>query len=371
MECKRKIRVAVLFGGKSGEHEVSLVSAQSVMAAIDRTKCEVYPIGISKSGHWITAGDPMRVLVEGPGVPGGESAPGTSLALAGRRDLVPGMQQTRFPDVDVVFPVLHGTFGEDGTVQGLLEMADLAYVGAGVLGSALGLDKAAMKDIFRAHGLPIVDHLVVMRHTWRSSKIETIARIEGRFAYPVFVKPANLGSSVGISKAHDRAELDAALDEAARFDRKIVVEEAVNAREIECSVLGNDEPTASVIGEVVPCHEFYDYSAKYVDQGSELHIPADLPEATTRLVQELAIRAFLALDCAGMARADFFVSRDTGNVYINELNTIPGFTSISMYPKLWEASGLPYPKLLDRLIALAVERYQDKHDSVTYYSAGG
>jgi D-alanine-D-alanine ligase len=366
---RKKIRVAVLFGGKSGEHQVSLASAQSVMAALDPTKYELYPIGISMSGRWITSGDPMKLLTDGPDTP--DSEQGTGLAIAGRRDLVPGMQQTRFPDVDVVFPVLHGTFGEDGTVQGLLELADLAYVGAGVLGSALGLDKAAMKDVFRAHGLPIVDSAVIMRHVWRQAREQTIAVVEGQFTYPVFVKPANLGSSVGISKAHDRMELAVALDEAARYDRKLLVEKAVNAREIECSVLGNDEPITSVVGEVVPCHEFYDYSAKYIDQGSELHIPADLPEVTVRLVQSLAVRAFLALDCAGMARADFFVCRDTGDVYINELNTIPGFTSISMYPKLWEASGLPYPDLLDRLISLAMERYQDRHGSLTYYNPGG
>jgi D-alanine-D-alanine ligase len=369
MEGNKKVRVAVLFGGKSGEHEVSLASAQSIMAALDQNKYEIYPIGITKAGRWITSGDPMKRLTSGPDMTDPE--PGTGLAIAGRRDLVPGTQQTRFPDVDVVFPVLHGTFGEDGTVQGLFELADLAYVGAGVLGSALGLDKAAMKDIFRAHGLPIVDSTVIMRHGWRQDREQTIAFVEGQFPYPVFVKPANLGSSVGISKAHDRLELVAALEEAARYDRKLLVERAVNVREIECSVLGNDDPVASVVGEVVPCHEFYDYSAKYIDQGSELHIPADLPEATGHLVQSLAIRAFRALDCAGMARADFFVCRDTGAVYINELNTIPGFTSISMYPKLWEASGLPYPDLLDRLISLAIERYQDRHDSLTYYSPGG
>jgi D-alanine-D-alanine ligase len=368
MESKSRVRVAIVFGGKSGEHEVSLASARSIIAAIDPAKYEVYPVGISKSGRWITAGDPLGLLSSGSASQDVETA--NSLVIAGRRDLVPGMQQTRFPDVDVVFPVLHGTFGEDGTVQGLLEMADLPYVGAGVLGSALGLDKAAMKDVFKAHGLPIVDHVVVMRHLWRQAQRQVLALVEGRFPYPVFVKPANLGSSVGVSKAHNEAELVAAVHEAARYDRKIMVEKAVNAREIECSVLGNDEPIASVVGEVTPCHEFYDYRAKYIDQGSELHIPADLPDATVRLIRKLAIRAFLALDCAGMARADFFVCRDSGEVYINELNTIPGFTSISMYPKLWEASGLPYPDLIDRLIGLAIERYRDKHDSETSYNTG-
>jgi len=368
MEFKGKIRVAILFGGRSGEHEVSLASARSIMAAIDRNKYEVYPVGITKAGRWITSGDPLRQLSDGPAA--AEADEGNGLVVAGRRELVPGMQQTRFPDVDVVFPVLHGTFGEDGTVQGLLEMAGLPYVGAGVLGSALGLDKAAMKDVFRAHGLPIVDHQLVMRGLWRKAPGQVVASVEGRFRYPVFVKPANLGSSVGVSKAHNQEELAMALDEAACYDRKIVVEQGINAREIECSVLGNDDPVASVVGEVVPCREFYDYRAKYIDQRSELHIPADLPEPTARLIQDMAIRAFVALDCAGMARVDFFVCRDTGKVYLNELNTIPGFTSISMYPKLWEASGLSYPALIDRLITLALERYQDRRDSRTSYGTG-
>ena len=335
------------------------------MDAIDRDRYEVHPIGISKAGRWITSGDPMALLSSGGHMD--DEVEHHALVSAGLRELVPGMQQARFPDVDVVFPVLHGTFGEDGTVQGLLELAGLPYVGAGVLGSALGLDKVAMKDVFRAHALPVADYTVVMRGTWRERHQESIASIETRFCYPVFVKPANLGSSVGVSKAHNRDELANALDVAARFDRKILVEVAINAREIECSVLGNDHPIASVVGEVVPCHEFYDYSAKYIDQGSELYIPADLPDDTARLIGDLAIRAFLAIDCAGMARADFFVCRDTGQVYINELNTIPGFTNISMYPKLWEASGIPYPELIDRLIALAVERFEDKRGSETSF----
>lgn len=370
-----KTRVAVLFGGRSGEHEVSLASAKSIMAAMDKDKYEIYPVGITKSGRWLTTGDPMALLASG-----GDGGDVSSLAEIGgsgkalvsqdteRRELVPGTSKTHFPKVDIVFPVLHGTYGEDGTVQGLLELTDLPYVGAGVLGSALGMDKAAMKAVFAAHGLPIVDYAVVLRKRWRALPEEVIAEIEERFAYPVFVKPANLGSSVGISKAHERDELPASLDLAARFDRKLLVEAAVNAREIECSVLGNDEPIASVPGEVVPCNEFYDYKAKYIDDASELHIPAQLPKEAIKRIQDLAVKAFVAIDCAGMARADFFLCRDTGQIYVNELNTVPGFTNISMYPKLWEASGLPYPKLIDRLIELAIERYEDKHASETSYS---
>ncbi len=363
MKASRKLRVAVLFGGKSGEHEVSLVSARSVMAAMDREKYEILPVGITKFGRWLTTGDPVALLSDGGGAALDQDKP----VVAGRRDLVPGTHEGRVPVVDVVFPVLHGTYGEDGTVQGLLELADLPYVGAGVLGSALGLDKAAMKDVFRAHGLPVADSTVVMRKAWRARPAEIIASVEECFAYPVFVKPANLGSSVGISKAHDRGELEQGLRLAARFDRKMLVETAINAREIECSVLGNDEPIASVLGEVVPCNEFYDYKAKYIDGDSELHIPAVLPSETTELIRDLAVRAFRAIDCAGMARVDFFLCRDTGKVYVNELNTIPGFTDISMYPKLWEASGVSYSELIDRLIELALERYQDRHACETSY----
>jgi D-alanine-D-alanine ligase len=372
-----KIRVAVVFGGRSGEHEVSLASARSVMAALDKEKYEIYPVGITTTGRWLTCGDPLLLLTSGETpaspflddpalVPAGESV----LSEGGppsRRDLVPGTSQARFPAVDVVFPVLHGTYGEDGTMQGLLEMADLPYVGTGVLGSALGMDKVAMKAVFKAENLPIVDYAQVLRQEWRAAPERVISRLQERFTYPLFVKPANLGSSVGVSKAHDRAELQRGLDLAARFDRKLLVEAAVNAREIECGVLGNDHPSASVLGEVIPCHEFYDYRAKYVDEDSALCIPADLPGETTRLIQDIAVRAFVAIDCAGMARADFFLCRDTGRVYISELNTIPGFTQISMYPKLWEASGLPYPRLLDRLIELALERYADRHASETSY----
>lgn len=374
MTQPRKRRVAILFGGKSGEHEVSLISARSVMAALDKEKYEIYPIGITKDGRWITSGDPMAFLREGnhplpalEGVDKDSEALPSAIEHAPGRDLVPGTSQGRFPEVDVVLPILHGTFGEDGTVQGLLELADLPYVGAGVLGSALGMDKVAQKHILRSHGLPVVDFVPVLRSRWQSEPEAVIAEIEARLPYPMFVKPANLGSSVGITKAHRREELLQGLDIAARFDRRLLVEAGVNAREIECAVLGNDAPIASVPGEVIPCHEFYDYRAKYLDEGSKLLIPAPLDEATAAHVRDLAIRAFLAIDCAGMARVDFFLCKETGQLYINELNTIPGFTPISMYPKLWEASGIPYAELLDRLIELAIERYEEKHRSKTSY----
>jgi D-alanine-D-alanine ligase len=354
--ASRKLGIAVLFGGRSGEHEVSLASARSIMQAMDKSKYDIYPIGIDKVGRWLTSGDPMALLSSG------STSPTTdALTLSeNSRELVPGISRARFPDVDVVFPVLHGTFGEDGTVQGLLELADLPYVGSGVLGSSLGLDKVAMKGVLSAHSLPVVEYLPLLARRWRQDADGVIEEVEARFHYPVFVKPANLGSSVGVTKAHNRQELCQGLDLAARYDRKLLVERAVNAREIECSVLGNDEPIASVLGEVVPCNEFYDYRAKYIDDASELLIPAPLSEEVAQRVRDLAVRTFQALDSAGLARVDFFVCRDNGEIYINELNTMPGFTSISMYPKLWEASGIPYPELIDRLIALALERHREK-----------
>jgi D-alanine-D-alanine ligase len=267
--------------------------------------------------------------------------------------------------VDVIFPVLHGTFGEDGTIQGLLELADLPYVGAGVLGSAAGMDKDIMKSLFIAAGIPIVKHVTILRNAWEQNPKKVEKLVAGRLKFPVFVKPANLGSSVGISKAHNRAELGPAIEEAARFDRKIVIEEGVGgnkakAREIECSVLGNDEPEASIPGEIVPIKEFYDYTAKYLDEGSKLIIPAKLTKAQTKKVQEMAVQAFQAVDCSGLARVDFLMDPKSGKIYLNEINTMPGFTSISMYPKLWAASGLEYSDLIDRLIQLGIERHEDK-----------
>jgi D-alanine-D-alanine ligase len=370
----RKVRVGVVFGGRSGEHEVSLASARSVMGAIDKEKYEVVLVGITKEGRWIASGDPMKALEAGDA---GASQPAALLGDPSRRGLMRledtgrAVEATRLAELDVVFPILHGPYGEDGTIQGLLELAGIPYVGAGVTASALGMDKAIFKDVMRAYGLPIVDYAVLKRKEWDEDPGGVMERIEERWGYPVFTKPVNLGSSVGISKCHDRAGLAAGLAEAARYDRKLLVEMAVPAaREIEVSVLGNDDPIASVPGEIIPSREFYSYEAKYIDEGdqaSELLIPAPiLPELAER-ARDLAVRAYKAIDCAGMARADFLLAGETGELYINELNTIPGFTKISMYPKLWEASGIPYPELIDRLIELALERYQDKNRSETSY----
>ena len=388
----KKLRVGVLFGGRSGEHEVSLLSAASVLKAIDRTKYDVVPIGISKEGHWLTSRESQKLL-NGDGVAGNprhlragdpENTPGAAVLAKGDAVIVPpepqGQHHSLIPfesgaserrpthqaiDVDVIFPVLHGTFGEDGTIQGLLELAGIPYVGAGVLGSAAGMDKDVMKRLFAAAGLPIVKHVTVLRSQWEKEPKRVTKEVEAKLKYPVFVKPANLGSSVGISKAHDRKELAPAMDLAASYDRKIIIEQGVGgkkkkAREIECSVLGNDEPQASVAGEIVPIKEFYDYAAKYLDEGSELLIPAKLSKKQTKEVQEMAIAAFKAVDCSGLARVDFLLDPTSEKLYLNEINTMPGFTAISMYPKLWAASGLEYPKLIDRLLELAMERHEDK-----------
>lgn len=370
----RKIRVGVIFGGRSGEHEVSLISARSVMNAIDKEKYEVVPIGITKEGCWIAAGDPLKALAAGDV---SVSSPAALLGDPSRRGLMRledterAVEATRLAELDVVFPVLHGPYGEDGTVQGLLELAGIPYVGAGVMASAVGMDKAIFKDVMRAHGLPVADYLVLKRKEWDADPEGVMDRIEERLGYPVFTKPANLGSSVGVRKCHDRNGLAAGLAEAARYDRKLLVEAAVPAaREIEVSVLGNDDPIASVPGEIIPSREFYSYEAKYIDTGedaSRLLIPAPISPELTERVRDLAVRAYQAIDCAGMARADFLLSGTTGELYVNELNTIPGFTAISMYPKLWEATGISYPELIDRLIELAIERYQDKERSETSY----
>jgi D-alanine-D-alanine ligase len=385
----KKLRVGILFGGRSGEHEISLLSAASVFQAIDKDKYEVVPVGITKEGRWVTSADAERLLAgkplhEGRHLRAGdpEATPGAAVLQNGEAIVMPpephgaGMHpfQTdalarrasdRAISVDVIFPVLHGTFGEDGTVQGLLELADIAYVGAGVLGSAAGMDKDIMKSLFRAAGLPIVKHATVLRSDWEEKPKKVQKLVESRLKYPVFVKPANLGSSVGISKARDRKELGPAIDEAARFDRKIVIEEGVGgkkhkAREIECAVLGNDNPEASVPGEIVPSAEFYDYQAKYVNEGSQLIIPAKLSKAESKKVRSLAVAAFRAVDCSGLARIDFLMDPKSRKIYLNEINTMPGFTSISMYPKLWAASGVAYPELIERLIQLGLERHADK-----------
>ncbi|PYS95355.1 MAG: D-alanine--D-alanine ligase A [Acidobacteria bacterium] len=364
MRRGRKLRVGVIFGGRSVEHEVSLVSARAIMQALDPGRYEVVPIGITKKGRWVSGGthfalpaDPSvggLVVLKNGGVAKRSRAPRRAAGAALR-------------PLDVVFPVVHGTGGEDGALQGLLELADIPYVGAGVLGSALGMDKAAMKSAFREAGLPIVDFRVVRRVELERDPERIAGVLEGTFGFPCFVKPSNGGSSVGVSKAKDHAGLVKGLRLAARYDRKIIVERAVDAREIECSVLGNDQPEASVPGEIVPANEFYDYRAKYVDAGSRLVIPAELTADQSRAVREIAIKAFKVLDLAGMARVDFFVDRGVGAIFLSEVNTIPGFTPISMYPKLWEASGLPFPDLVDRLIRLALERHAEKKTLVTSY----
>jgi len=370
----KKLRVGVLFGGRSGEHEVSLRSAASIIDAMDKSRYEVAPIGITKEGRWLAAGEAERLLGGTyrplPRADAGEPADtirreagvlehGLPMVLAPD----PSQRDTASRPLDVIFPILHGTFGEDGTVQGLLELAGMAYVGGGVLASAAGMDKEVMKRLFRDHGVPVVPWLLFLRAEIEAHPRRLVAAVEARFRYPVFIKPANLGSSVGITKVHGRRELRPALELAATFDRKVLVERGVDGRELECSVLGNDHPEASVPGEIVPVHEFYDYAAKYLEEGSELIIPARLTAPQTRRVQELAVAAFRAIDCSGMARVDFFLERKTGRIYVNEINTIPGFTSISMFPKLWEASGLPYPKLIDRLIELALERHREKQET--------
>jgi D-alanine-D-alanine ligase len=357
-----KIRVGLIFGGRSGEHEVSVLSANSVMEAMDPTRYEVIPIGITKSGQWMPGVSPkMLVDSKQPEVlPGGETPSYISegsLALDNPKGHILGSMTKQ---LDVIFPILHGPFGEDGTIQGLLELAGLPYVGGGVLASAVGMDKGLMKKVFCQEGLPVGDFVVSLRKDWESNPVSLLEEIESKLGYPCFVKPANLGSSVGISKAHNQEELEQAINLAGEYDRKIVVEAFIEGREIECSVLGNDEPIASVPGEIVPCSEFYDYEAKYVLNDSKLVIPAELPKAVSDEIQSLAVRAFKAIDCAGLSRVDFFVTHKDQQVLINEINTMPGFTRISMYPKLWEASGIPYAQLVERLIQLAIERYRDK-----------
>ncbi len=373
----KKIRVGIVFGGRSGEHEVSLRSARSVMEAIDKEKYEVVPIGISKEGHWLIEGDPMKALAARvdprllKAATGSEGHPGQLEVITPPAEGAVVPRASLVDELDVVFPVLHGPFGEDGTLQGLLELAGLPYVGAGVTGSALGMDKIIFKDVMRAHGLPIAPYLHFKRKRWEAEPEAVLDAVEAELGYSVFTKPANLGSSVGVSKCRDRAELAAGLDEAARFDRKLLVEQAVpHAREIEVSVLGNDDPIASLPGEIIPSREFYDYAAKYIDEGedaSQLLIPAPLSDGLTAQARSLAVQAYLAIDCAGLARVDFLLNGETGELFLNEVNTIPGFTSISMYPKLWEATGIPYTELISRLIDLALERHADRQRSQTSY----
>ncbi len=402
----KKLRVGILFGGRSGEHEVSLLSAASVLGAIDREKFDVTPIGITKEGRWLAAADAGGLLNGDAGAGGRQLRAGDPAATPGAKLLHQGIPTLMAPEpggqssgegpegeaIEVVFPVLHGTFGEDGTIQGLFELAGIPYVGSGVLGSAAGMDKDVMKRLFAEAGLPIVKHVTLLRADWERAPRKAISLIEHALKYPVFVKPANLGSSVGISKAHDRAELSPALTLAAKYDRKLIVEQGVGgkppqrrgsisvdpckagrggqvarAREFEVAVLGNDSPKASVVGEIIPGKEFYDYEAKYLSEGSVPVIPAKISREQSRKIREMAVAAFKACDLAGLARVDFLMEPGgKQRIYLNEVNTMPGFTQISMYPKLWEASGLSYKELITQLIELALERQAEK--SKTSYS---
>jgi D-alanine-D-alanine ligase len=370
MATEKKLRVGILFGGRSGEHEVSLISAASVISALDPEKYEAVPIGISKDGRWLAGTAAHKMLP--PFAEGAHGKPALGEVLrTGERvmlsadpnvaALVPVSNSNgNTLRVDVVFPVLHGTFGEDGAVQGLLDLAGLPYVGSGVIGSAVGMDKDVQKRLFLQAKLPVGDFLAVPRAEWEKSRAKTLRAIQKKFRFPVFVKPATLGSSVGMTKAHDAKELAAAMDLAAEFGQKIMVERNIRGREIEVSVLGNEDPKASIPGEIVPHREFYDYTAKYLEEGTRLMIPAKLTRAQVKRFQEFAVKAFRTLDLLGMARVDFFLENRTGRILLNEVNTIPGFTSISMYPKLWEASGLPYRALLDRLIELALAQHRER-----------
>jgi D-alanine-D-alanine ligase len=362
-ETPRKLKIAVLFGGRSGEHEVSLDSARSVLGVLDPQKYEIFQVGITHAGTWLTGVDARLALEKGQtegllpcAILPDPSRPGLYLIHSTQA----GQTLEKLTDLDAVFPVLHGTYGEDGTLQGLLEMTDLAYVGAGVTGSSVGMDKAVFKDVMRAIGIATVASIVVLRSEIKKDIEAVIHQAETVAAYPLFIKPANLGSSVGITKCNQRADLGEALLEAAAYDRRVLVERGVDAREIEVAVLGNDDPQASVPGEVLPSREFYSYESKYMDGTSGLLIPAPLPDSQAEEIRRMAVTAYKAIDCAGMARVDFFLEKSSGTVYLNELNTIPGFTSISMYPKLWEASGLPYARLVDRLVELALERKADR-----------
>lgn len=368
---QKKLRIGLIFGGRSGEHEVSLASAQSVMANLDRNKYDVVPIAIDKSGSWLLGVEPARLQAAERSLDATDLEATTAVTLTGDpnlRRLIPVQGREQLADngaIDVIFPVMHGPYGEDGALQGLLDMANVPYVGCGVLGSALGMDKEKMKMIFQSVGLPIVDYLVYRRSEWERSPETIIAAIEQRLGYPCFVKPVNLGSSVGISKAHNREELRHAMRLAAEYDRKIIIERGITCRELECAILGNDEPLASVVGEVIASNEFYDYNAKYIDNKSQVIIPANIPQPIAEEVRRQSIQAFTALDLNGLARVDFFLEKGTNKIYINEVNTLPGFTQISMYSKLWQASGVPYSELVDRLIELAIERYEDRQRNRT------
>ncbi|MGH7570510.1 MAG: D-alanine--D-alanine ligase family protein [Gemmatimonadota bacterium] len=379
MAEKKRLRVGLLFGGRSSEHEVSLMSARSVLDALDPERYEVVQIGITKEGRWLVSGDAVHRLIERAGATGaleGQVAESVPIALlgdpsrGGRLLSLPGGSGAHVSGapvpgaldrpLDVVFPLIHGQTGEDGALQGLFELAGVAYVGAGILGSALGMDKAVAKRLWEGVGLPVGPHLVTTARRWHADPSAVKGEVSSRLGFPCFVKPANSGSSIGVHKVHALEELPSALDDAARYDVKLLVEKAIAGRELECGVLGNDDPEASVVGEVVPGHEFYDYEDKYFDDAVRLVIPAELDEVVSEEVRRVAVEAFRAVAAAGMARVDFFLEAESGRVWLNEINTIPGFTGMSMYPRLWEASGVPFPELCNRLIALALERHRER-----------
>jgi D-alanine-D-alanine ligase len=374
---KRKIRVGVLFGGRSGEHEVSLMSARSVISALDPDQYEILEIGITKEGQWLTGAAMAQLQAGESGAQPATFLPDPQfvalMQIESKEKKLAELSEVS--ELDVIIPILHGTYGEDGTVQGLLELTDIPYVGAGVVGSAVGMDKAIFKNVMEANGIPIVNWKLVTGDIWRSFPEGVIDDIESHLHYPIFTKPANLGSSVGIRKCNNRPELELGIEDALQYDRRLVVEQGINARELEVAVLGNENPIASIVGEIRPRREFYDYVAKYMalpgsEEESELLIPADISDEMSLEVRELAIRAYKAIDCAGMGRVDLMLDKDSGLLFMNEINTIPGFTTISMYPKLWEATGLDYPDLLERLIDLAVERHDQKRSLKTNFDVG-
>lgn len=377
MNMLKKTKVGILFGGRSAEHEVSIVSAQSIAKALDPEKYEAILIGINKEGQWLLPGESNSLLkLSGNDVRQvkiAEDARSVTLlpyqASDCMIDVASGSHKSSNPKIDVIFPVLHGTYGEDGTMQGLLELANIPYVGSGVLGSAIGMDKEIAKVLFAAAGIPVVPFISLRKHQFEKSPEESIAKAIRQFGFPFFIKPANMGSSVGVHKIKSETECLAKFKNAFLYDTKILIEKAIDARELECSVLGNDHPQASVVGELSATHEFYSYEAKYVDpSGAEYSIPAKgLSPQQSEKIREFAVRAFTAIECRGMARVDFFLDRKTGEIYLNEINTIPGFTQISMYPKMWEASGVPYKELLSRLVQLAVERHREKSQLKTSY----
>jgi D-alanine-D-alanine ligase len=368
---EKKIRIGVIFGGRSGEHAVSLMSARSVLSVMDPSKYEITQIGITKTGEWYTGANVLSSLEEenfsGLNKAILKPVPGTCI-LFRIIESHEGQKLEACTELDVLYPVLHGTFGEDGTLQGFFEMADVAYVGAGVLGSSVGMDKGLFKDVMRANDIPVVESIIVSRMEIQKDINNVITRAEHLSSYPFFVKPANLGSSVGISKCRNRSDLMEGIIDAARYDRRVLIERGLtNPREIEISVLGNESPAVSVVGEILPEADFYSYSAKYLDDRSRLMIPAELPVDLAKKMQEIAVKVYSVIDCAGLARVDFLLDRENGEFFISEVNTLPGFTKISMYPKLWEASGMPYAQLIDRLVDLALERKADRDHTVRTY----